>query len=393
MQARHTMMAAISAKPPLEQPLAELVASCHPDELVKLAVDQGVAGRALERLGPLLPGEARARLQTRVREDVMRHLRFLGVLELFANALEDVDVPWVVLKGPVLAELSYKNTVRGYSDLDLMVPARQLRRAVNALEGARAELADRDWPLLVKQGKGELTMAYGGSPMLDLHWHLVGESRARQRYTLCADEVMERRRRVTLGTVKAWALEPTDFATHVALHASFSGTHRLRWLLDIERTVKNQTPDWDVLIERCHAWKVGLPVSVALNRARETVGALVPEEVVTELSGGNLQQFVVRQLSSWSPSGRMPGGRSVKNGVARSLRDSLLATTTQFVEETWETLGGLLHPKQRGRVGPGGLSEPPSTAVGFDHFIEMAASADRYGHLSKRKTVNLTAQR
>ena len=157
-----------------------------------------------------------------------------------------------------------------------MVPAGQLRRAVDALEAAGAVVADQDWGRSLRSAKGELTLAVYGSPLIDLHWHLIYLGTTRERFMVPTDDLLERRRPAHLRGVNAWVLDPTDFAIHIALHASFQGAHRLRRLLDIERTLANHAPDWDVLVRRCRAWRVDLPVGVMLNTARETLGAVVP---------------------------------------------------------------------------------------------------------------------
>src|SRR5437763_22581 len=52
-----------------------------------------------------------------------------------ARALEEAGVPWVVLKGPALAEVVYTPAqMRSYSDLDLLVARDRFRPAVLALE-------------------------------------------------------------------------------------------------------------------------------------------------------------------------------------------------------------------------------------------------------------------
>jgi hypothetical protein len=362
-----------------------LVAACDPGQLVALAISQGVAGRAGERLLPILPELHRSDLLARTRQEMMRHFARLGLLEKLGNALEEADVAWAVLKGPVLAEVSYARSVRGYSDLDLLVPARQLRRSIEALRTVGVEFAERNWPLLIADATGELAMAIGGAPVVDLHWHPVNKRTARQRFMLPADELLERRQPVQLGSVASWTLEPTDFAIHVALHASLSGAHQLRWLLDIERTVANQAPDWEALVRRCQAWRVGLPVSVALSRSRETVGAVVPEEVIGELAGGRLNRAAVRRLSRWVPAGHMPGGRAVPNGATRMLRDDLAATMIEFAGETWQTLGDLLHPGAIGPNDPRHLFYDSGGSAGFERYLEMVSATDRYGHLSTRE--------
>jgi hypothetical protein len=390
VQARRTVVAAISAQPPISgPPLGSLLSDCDLEEVVHLAISQGVAGRAMESLGELLPSGPRARLLAQVREDALRHFGFLTMLDTFSTAFEAADVDWVVLKGPVLAEIIYGATSRGYTDLDLMVPVRQLRQAIAALETAGADLPVTDWAEKTRTAYGELSMAYAGTPFVDLHWHLVNTGPARQRYALPVGEVMERRQRVRLGPLEAWSLEPTDFAIHIALHASFSGTHRLRRLLDIERTLANRPPDWDALVERCRSWRVGLPVSVALNRARETIGANVPDDVVAQLAGGNLHLFVVRQLGAWLPTGRLPGGGSVKNGVARSVRDNLLATTAQFAHETREIVTDLLDRRHTDGGRPNGHA---GNSGDLDGYLEMATSTDRFGNLTRERLRKLASR-
>jgi hypothetical protein len=385
--ARRALVASLSVKSPTrdDAALAELVDACDRDELVAWAVSEGVAASASPSLAPFLSPAQRDKLDKAARQNAVRHFSRLAWLQKFGAALDALGVQWVVLKGPVLAELSYKGVIRSYSDLDLLVPARQLRLAVQALELVGAAIPDQDWPQLVKQAKGELSMAVHGSPLVDLHWHLVYHRSARDRFMIPTDELLERRRHAQLRTVEAWVLDPADFAAHIALHASFAGGHRLRRLLDIERTLANQPVDWDVFVNRCQSWRVGLPVAALLHCARETLGAAVPNEVVRELAGGQLEYLFVRRLGNWAPTGRWPGGRSFRTGLSRSLRDGLLATAAQFASETGQALHDLVRhePPAETTTGPG-FSNIDGLA-GLERFIEMANSADNYGHLSKRQ--------
>ena len=227
-------------------------------------------------------------------------------------------------QGPGAGRTQLSARVRGYGDLDLLVSCQQLREAAKALASVGALFTDRNWPLLIKDGTGELAMALPGTPYkVDLHWHLVNQRGARQRFRLPSDEVLGRRGQARLGAVEAWALEPSDFAIHLALHAAFPGKRRLRRLVDNQRTLANQPPDWQAFVTRCQAWRVHLPVSALLSRARRTLGAAVPSEVLRSLEGGYLNHLSARKLSDGVPSGRLPGGRSVTNTVTHSFRDGL----------------------------------------------------------------------
>src|SRR5487761_1152278 len=110
--------------------LAALVDGCDQEELASIGIAQGVAGRAYERLGPLLAPPSRLRLRTQAQFGSVKHLNHVASLSAVAGTLDGVALDWAVLKGPVLAELSYGPTPRGYSDLDILVPAHQLKAAI-----------------------------------------------------------------------------------------------------------------------------------------------------------------------------------------------------------------------------------------------------------------------
>jgi hypothetical protein len=380
-ESRRALVASLrSPSAPAGPPLASAVAACDPEQLADLAISEGLAGPAHDRLAGLLPPGPGSRLATEARRDAVRHLAYLSLLGKFAAKLDQAEVTWVALKGAVLAELSYPEVPRGYADLDLLVPPAQLRAALCALEGAGAVAAESDWPSAVKGAKGQLSMAVHGLPMVDLHWHLVYLRSARERWAIPTEDLLGRRQRARLKDVDAWSLDPHDFLAHLALHASFGAAQQLRRLLDIERTVANWAPDWDVLVQRCLAWRVGLPVSVMLHRARRTLGAAVPTEVVEALAGGRPNRLLVRQLGEWAPEGRWPGGRSVKNGLTRSLRDGLLATAGEFAGQTGQAIAQLLHPRPTGPGEPG-HGDGRGVSAGFESYLELVERADRYGHL------------
>jgi len=329
-----------------------------------------------------LSPEARSRLATQARRESLGHLLSLELLARLGQALDDALVPWVVVKGPALAELCYGGLTRKYGDLDLVVPGHHLRAAIGALGNVGADLADKNWPLLERVGAGEINLAVKHFPGIDLHWHVVNQLRARETFKIPMDELFERRRQAQLGEVSAWVLEANDFLAHVALHAAMSGANRLGWLLDIERTVATQPPDWDILVQRCRSWRVGLPVGAALARAQSTLGAAVPEEVLGRLVGGTLERLLYRSLDNWAPEGRLPGGRSVSGGVMRALRADLVTTAAQLPFELWE----MVNPHRQREASKIDPSDPhqvtfdPGDPEGFDRYLEMVESTDRFGH-------------
>ena len=289
-----------------EQDLKALVERIDQDALVDFAVAQRVTGPVTETLGPVLAQGPRARLLDMAKADAFFNLSYLALLVRLGAALRDVSVPWVIVKGPVLSELAYGGSPRDYSDLDVVVPVEHFPKALEVLMSSGGSILDRNWDLVTNDLRGQLHLAFGPE-LVDLHWHLVNLFNQRQRFAIPMADLFARRRQVRLGTANAWTLEATDAVLHVALHAALAGGHQLGWLVDVERSVINLGPDWDVLVKRSHAWRTDLPVAVALNRAREVLGAPVPAEVVAELSGGPAGRLLVHSLRKWRSSRQPPG--------------------------------------------------------------------------------------
>ena len=177
-------------------------------------------------------------------------MSFLGLLLKLGRAFDEAGVTWVVVKGPLLAEMAYCGSARCYSDLDVVVPAGQFRKALDVVIAHGARTIDRNWDLILRDPRGQLHLAFGPDLGLDLHWHLVNLANQRYRFAIPMEELFDRRRHVQLGPVGAWALDATDSVLHVTLHAALAGGHQLGWLVDIERSVANFGPDWETLVAR-----------------------------------------------------------------------------------------------------------------------------------------------
>lgn len=68
----------------------------------------------------------------------------------------------------MLSEKCYQHVTRGYADLDILVPAQEIRSGERALEEVGSVVPRRDWHLLVNNAKGELTMSTDGWPLIDM---------------------------------------------------------------------------------------------------------------------------------------------------------------------------------------------------------------------------------
>src|SRR5690606_23978903 len=125
----------------------ELLAACDGAELAQLAFENGVAPwlaagiaaspelRSEERFAPIMQAGA---------AQTFRSLKLYAELASVLGALNNEDIPVVVLKGPVLAETHYPDaSLRPYRDVDILIREEHLAR-VSAIVSARGYVLDND---------------------------------------------------------------------------------------------------------------------------------------------------------------------------------------------------------------------------------------------------------
>ena len=245
----------------------------------------GVVYRSLVALGR--DGADFADLRSACQMATLAHGRCLVELASAAEVLGGTGRPWMVVKGPVLAELAYGDPgARLYEDLDLVVPAADLSAVLDALEGAGAEVTDLNWPMMVDLVRAEIPMILSHGMLADLHWHLLVTPRIRSRFSMPMGELFARRRSVRLGGVETPTLDVVDGLLYLCLHGSLSGGDQLVWLKDLDQAMEAEEVDWDELARRARRYRVALVAAIQLERARVVLGARVPESVPADLAGG-----------------------------------------------------------------------------------------------------------
>jgi len=304
------------------------------DALTKAAAFHGVTGCVYRSLHSLLPPGQGATLAAQYRQSVGTHLQTLASLADLAPVLGALDSPWLVVKGPVLAEAVYpRPDLRSYNDLDVVVPAASLGQVLEAVEASGGSLLDVNWPLLSHLNVAELLLRLPGGTLLDLHWHLVNDVGPRRAFRIPMAELIERSRPVTVGRTEVMTLDATDTVLHLCVHGCLSGGNRLVWLKDVERALAHDPPDWEEIVARARAWRVTLPVALTLARARATLGAGVPEGVTEALTS---DRRVWRKIASTadrvSPIDRSVGKRSIGRMVSRSTRDAAASSLRELAD-------------------------------------------------------------
>ncbi|MBI1758403.1 MAG: nucleotidyltransferase family protein [Actinobacteria bacterium] len=302
-----------------------------------------------------------------------RHLRTLSDLDLVLDVLAGFNVTPLVMKGPVLAELVYRRPdLRGYVDLDLLVPATEFPLALSGLERAGCTVYERNWPLVRDRRLGALRLTTPAGGVLDLHWHIFYEHAVRAAMPVDVAVLRERARTVLLGGRQVRTLDPLDTLAHVAVHAALDGGDRLVWLKDIEQALLYRAvPDWEALAERAGQWHAAPGIALMLHRARRVLGAPVPGAVLGQLVPDRAWRGLVRGSDAVPPlsAGRASLGRA----VARAARSDGPASRRELARRAT----AFLHGRDRERFDP---DDPESAAYPAGGAAERNAYLDDVRH-------------
>ncbi|MCC7292384.1 MAG: nucleotidyltransferase family protein [Phycisphaerales bacterium] len=191
--------------------------------------------------------------------------RLRGVLE----ALRGAGVPCLLLKGAALnAALYQRLDLRGMSDVDLLIRAGDVERALTALEGIGArperEPLHRD---LFPRFYYEQPFVTADRPALRLDVHVRPFRPVRYQATVPREAMWLAPRRIECGGVSALTPGLEETLIHLCVHAAGHGLEQLRWLYDILFFLRRHGPE--LAVERIAAWvtawRLAYPMRLALH--------------------------------------------------------------------------------------------------------------------------------
>jgi hypothetical protein len=258
-----------------------------------------------------VPGEIIGLLQERYQQQIVRQLQVQADLAALATALGDANLAWAAVKGPVLAErLWARPDLRQYIDLDILVDRRSFGAVLDALFAAGAEMIDRNWELIERQLRAEISLRLPNGTSLDLHWHLVNSAALRRQFRFDTAEMLQRTVPVKIGGTLVPSLDPTDTLLHLAYHTAHSGGHRLMWLKDVERATADPDLDWSLTLRRARDYGVALPLAVVLMRAARVVGfEKAPPAAALAPARRTPWGLFALAVDEWCPAPMLPGDR------------------------------------------------------------------------------------
>jgi putative nucleotidyltransferase-like protein len=247
--------------------------------------------------GEALPSPWRQRVREEFVRNSCRNLALTAELFRVLDALERDGVRGTLYKGPVLAAQAYGDVaLRQFSDLDIMVPQRQIAAAHDALValGFRASVPGLINGCESAQGRRQIPGQYAYrndcGTMVELHTELTLRYFPRR---LDVDELCGRREVVNVAGRQVLTFSREDTLLLTSVHGSKHIWECLGWIADIA-ALTNAAPqlDWGLALERAREWGVQRMVLLGAGLAAELYHVRLP----TEVAGSLTRDGIARRL-------------------------------------------------------------------------------------------------
>jgi hypothetical protein len=316
-------------------------------KLLQLAEDHRLipllAARAMSLDLASIPLVTRAALRDAQRAHAVRALQLTAELFHVLEHLADVGIETLTIKGPALSVRCYGDPgMRQYSDLDLVIREKDIRRATQAMLDLgyqpRVPLSAID----AKKIPGEYAFQEPGTHLL-VEFHTERTFRYYPR-PLRIEDLFDRRALVNIDGRDVPALSLEDELVLICVHGAKHFWERLMWIADVAALISSgQPPNWDRAMAAAREVGAERILRLGLRLASDMLGAELPAQVEANVRSDHavskLAAEIESRLGSREPRGsgilrraafrvRMRGG--LLAGAAYLLRLSLSPT-----EEDW----------------------------------------------------------
>jgi len=244
--------------------------------------------------GDALPESWRERFSEEFLRSSCRNLALTAGLFRVLEALEKHGVCATAYKGPVLAAQAYGDAaLRQFSDLDIIVPQREIIAAHGALLalGFQPLIPGMETPDAVRQIPGQYAYRKEPEVMVELHTERTLRYFPRG---LNLRELCERREHVAVAGRQVLTFSLEDTLLLLSVHGSKHLWERLGWIADIAALTRGSRPlDWTPAMERARRWGIQRMVLLGAGLAARLFDARLPNEVVDRLKRDGVARRLV----------------------------------------------------------------------------------------------------
>jgi len=270
--------------------------------LLRRAEDHGVVPLVAERLAnldpALIPLEVRARFRESRRAYTACSLQMTAELFHVLERLAETGIETLATKGPVLSARCYGDPgMRQYSDLDLVIREKDIRRATQAMLDLTYEPRVSLSAIDAKKIPGEYAFRKPGTHLL-VEFHTERTFRYHPR-PLQIEKLFERRAFVSIDGRDVPALSPEDELVLICVHGAKHFWERLMWIADVAALISaRQPPDWDRAMAAAREVGAERILRLGLRLASDVLGATLPVQVEANVRSDRAASKLAAQIES-----------------------------------------------------------------------------------------------
>jgi hypothetical protein len=250
-------------------------------------------------------------------------------LEQVIAAFNKYNIPTIVLKGTVLAELLYENlALRSVKDVDLLVPLNQVSTAISLL----IDLGYRRSTLLLNEKHPFHEVPFVKPGKIPIYIEVHRQLDDNRLMTVSEEEIWRRARPVELHGDVVMVLSPEDTLLFQADQYSKNIT-KLKSLRDVAQILKkyDQSLNWSYIIKSAHIWQIEIPSYYALRQAEMLFGAPVPQLAKSLLRPPKFRKFILNLLCSPAYYPKTNLGEKMRNETSMLVRCLMMRHRRQML--------------------------------------------------------------
>lgn len=241
--------------------------------------------RLENRLGDRLPPSLRKQIQKHRRGVQIRNTFLIQELGRITQHFEEADLPFLTMKGPVLAHTAFGDIALRHSvDMDLVIPADRFSEVAHLLRTLGYEYAAKRKPMkgwrktLSLYLDGQWEFARGNTFTLDVHTRIMPPG-----YSFPADfqQFWERSRPIRLReNVTVPGFSPEDRALILAHHGVKNQWRALRHVADIAGIIRGADDfEWPLLVKRAQDLRTTRILKLGLYLAHDLLSLQLPKNI------------------------------------------------------------------------------------------------------------------
>ena len=178
-----------------------------------------------------------------VKQNMLLTSELINIMKLF----EENNIKAIAFKGPTLAQLAYGDiTLRQYVDLDVLVEKEEIFKIENLLKNKykRAlKLTSSQEDTWFKYAH-DLGLIHENGVNIEIHWLMFDSNHP---INLSKIDFFKESIKTNINNQNINTISNEKFLVYLCIHGSKHLYERIEWVCDIDRFIKTQKIDWDIV--------------------------------------------------------------------------------------------------------------------------------------------------